>query len=414
MSDIRSLLGIPDFRRLWIAQVVSNFGDSLAIFSLLFLVQRLTGNPASVAGVMIAMALPMLVVGLGAGVWVDRLDRKKVMIWSDVVRALLVPAFLLVRSADRVWLLYVVAFLVASVGTFFMPAKGAILPKIVGMDRLLAANSVGESSRVLFGVLGTAAAGLLVGFFDGFDVAFTADAVTFVVSALLVARMSVSGAVEPSAPEQVPSVRRELVDGMRVLGGSRLLMGVLLAAGITMLGVGAVNALLVPFVLGELGLKETWFGLLEAAQSSSMVIAGALTAVIAARLRPDRLIPMSLAVIGVAIGLFAGVGQVWQLGALLFLVGWFVIPMQASFATIIQTETPPELLGRTGAALNAALTGSSVLSMAVAGGVAALVGTRMVFLAGGVIVVVAAAVALVMFRGATLAPTLPLPPPVEA
>lgn len=404
MSEIRQLLGIPDFRRLWIAQVVSNFGDSLAIFSLLFLVQRLTGDAASVAGVMIAMALPMLLVGLGAGVWVDRLDRKKVMIWSDVVRALLAPLFLFVRSPDQVWILYVIAFLLASVGTFFMPAKGAIVPQVVGMDRLLAANSLGESSRVLFGVLGTAAAGFIVGVFDGFAVAFSVDALTFVVSALLVARLTTSGAVPAATDAEAPSVRRELVAGLRVLRGSRLLLGMLVAAAITMLGVGAVNALLVPFVVGDLALKETWFGLLEAAQSSSMVIAGTLTAVIAARLKPTTLIPVSLGAIGVAITLFSGVTQVWELAALLFLVGWFVTPMQASFATIIQTETPPALLGRTGAALNAALTGSSVLSMAIAGGLAALVGVRSVFFAGGVLVVFSALVAVVMFRGVPVTP----------
>ncbi len=404
MSEIRQLLGIPDFRRLWIAQVVSNFGDSLAIFSLLFLVQRLTGDAASVAGVMIAMALPMLLVGLGAGVWVDRLDRKKVMIWSDVVRAFLAPLFLFVRSPDQVWILYIIAFLLASVGTFFMPAKGAIVPQVVGMDKLLAANSLGESSRVLFGVLGTAAAGFIVGIFDGFAVAFSVDAVTFLVSALLVARLTTSGAVPAATDAEAPSVWRELMAGLRVLRGSRLLLGMLVAAAITMLGVGAVNALLVPFVVGDLALRETWFGLLEAAQSSSMVIAGTLTAVIAARLKPTTLIPVSLGAIGVAITLFSGVTQVWELAALLFLVGWFVTPMQASFATIIQTETPPALLGRTGAALNAALTGSSVLSMAIAGGLAALVGVRSVFFAGGVLVVFSALVAVVMFRGVPVTP----------
>ena len=67
MSNLKELLQIPDFRRLWTAQAISFFGDSLTIFGLLFLTQRLTGNAASVAGVLIAMSLPMLVVGLGAG-----------------------------------------------------------------------------------------------------------------------------------------------------------------------------------------------------------------------------------------------------------------------------------------------------------------------------------------------------------
>lgn len=175
-----------------------------------------------------------------------------------------------------------------------------------------------------------------------------------------------------------------------------------------MFGLGAVNALLVPFVIGELELKETWFGLLEASQASSMILAGALAAVLAAKLKPTTVIPVALAAAGIVVGLFAGVSNVWQLGALLFVVGWFVTPLQASFATIIQTETPPELLGRTGSALNAAATASNVAAMAIAGGVAAVVGVRSVFVIGGVVVFISALVAFLMFRGtraATPAPT---------
>jgi len=410
LNDLKDLLRIPDFRRLWMAQAISYFGDSLTLFGLLFLVQRLTGNAASVAGILIAMSLPMLVVGLGAGVWVDRLNRKRVMIWSDILRALLVPIFLIVQSADQVWMIYIVAFLIASVSSFFAPARTALVPKVVGMDKLMAANSISESSRVLFGVLGTATAGILVGLFDGFSVVFTIDALTFVASALLVARLSVSGRAEATGEVvDKPSARREFAAGMRVIRRSRLLMGMLVGASITMFGLGAVNAVLVPFVVGELALKETWFGLLEASQATSMILAGALAAVLATRLKPTTVIPIGLGVVGVVAGLFAGLTSVWQLGALLFVMGWFVTPLQASFATIIQTETPPEMLGRTGAALNAALTGSNVAAMAIAGAFAAVIGVRSVFVAAGVIVVISAVVTALMFRAAPSTSVQPEP-----
>lgn len=400
MNNLRELLRIDDFRRLWLAQSISYFGDSLTLFGLMFLVQRLTGNAAGVAGILIAMMLPMLVVGLGAGVWVDRLDRKQVMIWSDVLRALLVPFFLLVRSAEQVWMLYVVAFLIASISSFFAPARGALVPKVVGPDNLMAANSIGETSRVLFGVLGTATAGVLVGVFDGFTVVFTVDALTFIFSAVLVSRIRTSGRIDRPADAEAPSALSEFTAGMRVIRRSRLLGGMLMGASITMIGLGGVNALLVPFVVGDLGLAETWFGLLEAAQTTSMVLAGALAAVIATKLKPTKVIPIALGAVGVVVVLFSGVDSVWQLGLLLFFVGWFVSPLQAAFATLLQTETPPELLGRTGAALNAALTGSQVAAMAVAGGVAAVVGVRNVFLGGGIIVMTSALVTALLFRGA--------------
>jgi MFS family permease len=91
----------------------------------------------------------------------------------------------------------------------------------------------------------------------------------------------------------------------------------------------------------------------------------------------------------------------------MFVMGWFVAPLQASFATVVQTETPPDMLGRTGAALNAAATGSNVAAMAIAGALAAVVGVRSVFATAGVIVVIAAIVTVVMFRGASSPLTQP-------
>lgn len=121
---MRHLLAIRDFRLLFIGQAMSNWGDGLTTITLLILTQRLTGSTAAVAGTAIAVALPQLLLGMLAGVYVDRWDRRKVMIASDIARGVLVLGFVFVGSAERVWLLYLVAFLQAAVGTFFNPAKG--------------------------------------------------------------------------------------------------------------------------------------------------------------------------------------------------------------------------------------------------------------------------------------------------
>ena len=176
MGELRRLLEIVDFRRLWTAQIVSDLGDSLTLWGLMFLVMELTGSEASVAGVLIAGALPRLLVGMPAGVWVDRLDRKAVMVVSDVLRAALVLLLLFARSPEWLWLIYGVIFVHSAVGTFFNPAKLALVPAIVGDDRLMAANSIGETSRVVFGLLGTTAAGLIVGLTSSYDLIFTVDA----------------------------------------------------------------------------------------------------------------------------------------------------------------------------------------------------------------------------------------------
>lgn len=403
MEGLKELLGLADFRRLWVAQIVSDAGDSLTIWGLMFLVMELTGSEASVAGVLIAAALPRLLVSMPAGVWVDRLNRKAVMVTSDVLRAGLVLLLLFARSPGWLWLMYGVIFAHSSVGAFFNPAKMAIVPDIVGKEQLMAANSVGETSRVIFGLVGTTAAGLIVGITGSYEAIFLADAATFVVSATQVARISSSGDTPEFSNATRRSMRSELWEGLATFGRSRLLLGLLVGVALTMFGLGAVNALLVPFVVGVLGLSETWFGALEASQVVSMAASGALVATLASRLSPQRIIPIGLAAIGVLIALVAPTNAVWQLMIVLFLVGWFVTPLQASAATLLQTQAPPEMLGRAGAAFNAVTTGASVASMAVAGSLAVSIGTRTVFaVCGGVVLVAALVSGLLLWRGGTI------------
>lgn len=407
MQQLRPLLDNLDFRKLWTAQIVSDLGDSLTLWGLMFLVMELTGSEASVAGVLIAGALPRLLVSMPAGVWVDRLNRKAVMVASDVLRAGLVLLLLFARDPGWLWLMYGVIFLHSSVGTFFNPAKMALVPDIVGRDQLLAANSVGESSRVIFGLVGTTAAGLIVGLSGSYEFIFIVDAMTFVVSAMQVARIESPG-TPPSRDDAAGlSMRAELWEGLATFRQSRLLLGLLVGVGLTMFGLGAVNALLVPFVIGELGMSETWFGALEASQVVSMAASGAIVAALATRLKPQQVIPVGLAGIGVLIAAVATTNVVWQLMVILFLVGWLVTPLQASAATLLQTESPPEKLGRAGAAFNAVTTGASVASMAVAGSLAVAIGVRSVFVTCGLVVLLAAAVSGALLRAPSTAPSEP-------
>lgn len=394
----REVLAIRDFRLLWSAQAVSFFGDALTTMGLLFLVQRALGDTASVAGVLIANALPFLLVGLVAGVFVDRLDRKVVMIWSDVLRAglvLLIP----VIGADRLWLLYALVFVHASVGTFFAPARTALIPRVVPAHGLAAANGLAEATRPIATVLGTATAGVLVGVFDGFVAVFTLDALTFLVSAVLVARIATSGRLEAATPDGAHAVLSELGAGFATVRRSRILLGVLVGAAVAMFGLGATNALAVPFVVGDLGLAETWFGLIEAAQTVGLVIAGSSLALLARRLGLQRIVSIALAVVGVLVATLSLVDGAPALVLVFFVIGLAVAPLTGSVATLLQRETPPAMLGRVSASLNATVTGASVGSMAIAATLATVLGIRGVFVASGIVCLVAAVTSAALFAG---------------
>ncbi len=166
-----------------------------------------------------------------------------------------------------------------------------------------------------------------------------------------------------------------------------------------MFGIGAVNVLLVPFIVEVLAVPETWFAAIEGAQVVSMVAAASLVAILAKRLRPTSIITYALSLTGVVVMAISLVTQAWHLMIVLFTVGWLISPLQASVSTLVQSEVDDEMRGRTGSALNTVLTGAQVASMALAGAAAGLLGVRGVFVAAGLVAVFAGITTAFLFRG---------------
>jgi MFS family permease len=405
---LKSLLRNANFRMFWTGQIISDFGDSLTNLALLIIINQLTGSTAALATMLIMLAIPQVTFGLVAGVYVDRWNRKTVMIASDVVRGMLVLGFIFVSSVDVLWLMYLIGFVQASVGTLFTPARSALLPNLVERDALLPANSISQSSRIIFNVLGTGAAGVLVAATSMVWPAFVVDGASFLASAFLIGRICVSGeAARPAtqAASEAAGMRAavramgvQLREGVGLILHSRLLSGTLVAAAVTMLGLGAVNVLLVPLVINDLSLPATWFGVIEFAQMASMVAAGGLVAVIAAKVKPANIISVALLALGGLIALIAAATNIYILIGIMFLVGWFVTPLNASIATIVQTSVDDNIRGRTGAALNTLVSTASLVSMALAGVLAESIGVRNVFIVGGALAAVAGIASAFVFR----------------
>jgi MFS family permease len=367
--------------------------------TLLILVQRLTGSTVALAALMVSIALPTLVFGTLSGVYVDRLDRRKTMVVSDVARAVLVLGFLFVDSPDLVPLLYVLAFAQAAIGTLFNPARAALLPLIVGESRLLAANSVSQTSRILFGLLGTGAAGVLAAVGATLAPAFIIDSATFLFSALVIMRVRTAG--RPVTDGQA-GVWAELTHGIRVMTRSRPLRAVLISLSVTMLGLGAVNVLFVPLLVEDLAVSEAYFGAIEASQVAGMIISGTVIAILATRLKAQSLVVIGLIGVGLFVGAISGVAAVWQVMIVLFLVGLSVGPVQAGASTLGQTFVEDSMRGRVGGVMSTVLSAANVTSMGLAGIAASAIGPRNVFLIAGCLAVVAGALASWLFRDSPL------------
>lgn len=397
----REVLRNREFLRVWLAQAISDLGDGLTSLTLLILVTRLTGSTAALAAMAISIALPTIVVGPIAGVFVDRWDRRRVMLAADLLRAVIVLGFVIAAVSGQLLALYALAFVEASVAAFFSPARSALVPRIVPPDGLMAANSLNQLTRVIATVTGGAAAGILVGATDVSWPAFVVDAATFVVSFALVLRVARdAGRVHSGASTAGGDVIGELRSGIALVLRSRILLGTMIGAGVTMLGVGAINVLFVPFLVRDLALPVTWLGFVDGAQTAAMVLAAGTVAMLAARARPTTLVVLSLLGVGIAIGLVGAVQSVWQVAVLLFVAGWFVTPLEASLLTIVQIGSTDAYRGRVSSTLHSVMAAANVTSMGLAGVFGDLVGVRPVFAIGGGVIVAAAAAAAVLYAGA--------------
>lgn len=396
---VREVLRIRDYRSLFGGQVISDIGDGITMLLALLVINHFTGSTAAVAGMAIAEALPALTVGLIAGAYVDRWDRRRTMIVSDLARAGIVSCFMLVQTPALVPLLYALGFVQAGIASFFRPARGALLPHIVPRPGLPAANSLAQASQVIGGVVGAGIAGALFGVFGLGWVGFVLDAATFLASAALVSRVTAAaGRIDPAGTSRT-STSSSVIAGLKVVTRSRVLSGMAISLAVTMLGLGAVNVLFVPLVVNLLRVSPTWMAGIDAAQTAGMLIAAALVTTLARRLAPTTIVTLGLVGVGTGIAAVAGVTAVWQLLVVMLLVGLMVTPMQAMVSTIAQTSVPDDMRGRVGSVVSAVIASTSIASMAIGGLLGDLVGIRIVCLASGILVLTAAAIAWSMFRG---------------
>jgi len=178
------------FRQLWLGQVVSQIGDWFNTIALYTIILNLTGSGRDVGLLLVARFVPSFLFGPLSGVVADRFSRQRIMIISDLLRAVVVLGFLFVRSADQLWIIYVLTVLQLGLSTFFEPDKTAAIPSIVEDRELVAANAISSVTWSVMLTLGAAIGGLITGWF-GTDVAFILDAATYLLSAALIASIRV-------------------------------------------------------------------------------------------------------------------------------------------------------------------------------------------------------------------------------
>ena len=234
-----------DFRHLWLGQVVSQLGDWFNTIALFTLVLRLTGSGRAVGLVLVARFLPSVVLGPLAGVLADRFNRRHIMIASDVARALVVVGFLFVREPGHVWIVYALTVLQLAFSAFFEPARSAALPSVVRPRDLVTANAISSVTWSAMLTLGAAVGGPVTDWF-GTDAAFVIDSLTYLLSAVLVARVRLPR--RPPRPKTPLTLARALgvtdtVEGLRYVWRRPRVLALLLVKPAWGLGGGILTLL---------------------------------------------------------------------------------------------------------------------------------------------------------------------------
>jgi MFS family permease len=388
------VLRVREVRRLWIAQIVSVFGDFLAIFAVFSVVTfELHGTPTQVSMILASFMLPLAVVSPLAGVFVDKWNVKWTMIASDLIRAVLVLALVFMRH--NLMAIYGIFFALSTVSSFFVPAQSVAVRAIAPATGLMAVNALMSQAIQGSTIISPAISGLLVQWF-GASSCFILDSASFLISAAMVASVAIHR--KPSAAAAASSIVSSLLQGFRFILTHAALSFVILSMTVGMFAVRCFGALLSVYVRDVLISTAALFGILNSMIGIGMIIGTQSITRFAQKIQKQRMVICGLAGMGVAVFFTAIFGKVVTTAIGMFAMGISVAFVMIPAQTLVQQETPHDMLGRVSSSLMSMMALSQVLAMFVAGPVAEKAGIRNLYFASAVMLIAIGAFGLVKLR----------------
>jgi MFS family permease len=380
-----------NFLKLWTGQTISQFGSQITLLALpLAAALTLHATPAEMGILSAAETVPFLLVGLFAGVWVDRLRRRPILLITDFARGVLLLAIPLAAmlGALTIGLLYAVAFLVGILTVFFDVAYQSFLPALVGRAQLVEGNSKLEVSRSAAQIAGPGAAGGLVQLVTA-PIAIVVDAASFFISALFLVFVRVP---EPAPAPRIAgrSIWREIAEGLRVVVHNPLLRAIAGSTATSNLGGNIAQAILILYLTRPLGLGAGVIGVIFATGSVGFLCAALLAERIAGRFGLGPAIVGSIAV-GALGALLIPIAQrpagfaIPLLIASQFILGGSGTVYNINQVSLRQAITPDHLLGRMNATMRFIVWGTLPIGALIGGVLGGAIGLRPTLIVGAVI-----------------------------
>jgi len=403
------VLRVPVMRRLWYAQLVSTFGDFLALFAVInFLTFHLHATPRDVTGLQIAYLLPIAILGVLAGVFVDRWPLKPTLVASDLTRAALCLLLLFAHSTLH---FYLIMASISVVSSFFGPAQGVAIRSAVPIHGMRSASSLMQ--QVMFGmrIVGPPLAGLVYVKF-GAPNCYIGDSVSFVCSGLLIASLAITRpaltAMEkkldetaPSAPNAlqkrgigagIASIGADMKQGISFIVHHAAVLFVILALAAGMFVLGCFGPLIAVYVRDTLHASTGIYSLVSAAIGVGMFAGVTGLGIFGKSVRNTTLVYLGLGGIGVGLCGLAFLPFVWAAFVADLIIGLAVACIIVPATTLIQQETPPALMGRVGSTNMSLIFGAQILGLLLSGLLANSIGVQRVFAYCAVMLVVFMAV----------------------
>lgn len=394
-----------DFVLLWFGGLISMGGSWVLSIALPFYVYDLTGSTLATSAAYMANMLPSFLLGSVAGVFADRWDRKRIMVVADLSRALVLLLLLLVRSEEWLWLVYIVILLETTLSTFFGPAENALLPRLVGEEHLVAANSLNALNNNIARLVGPPLGGALFGLL-GLPAVVLIDSASYLLSAILIGLISSApyGKQEdgPEAGTAAVSawvgVWRDWTAGLTLVKGDAFVASLFMVTGMSMLADGLFNALTVPFVDEVLRAEPVFFGWWAMAQGIGGLLGGVVVGSVGRLLSPARLLGLSLGWGGAIILVIVHLASVQLTLALTILLGVLVTGWAVGQGTLMQTSVPDRYRGRIAGASDTTNGVLRLMGLGLSGALADRVGLLPMLNAAGITYSFAGLLALVLLR----------------
>ena len=378
----RSLFRHPDFVKLWSAETISQFGTQVTLLALpIIAATTLNVTPFEFGLLSTIEFLPFIFLSLPAGVWVDRLRRRPILIAGDLIRAaalVSIPiAFAL--NALTIWQLYVVGFVNGCATVFFDVAYQSYLPSLVDRDKIVDGNAKLEASRSAAQITGPGVAGVIIGAVTA-PFAIAVDAVSFVVSALFMfAIRRHEAAPDPRFNEhgERPSMRSEISEGLRYVGGHRLLRSIAATTGLSNFFTNILYAILILYLVRELSVTPQLLGLAFSLGAVGFLVGALIANRLATRFGVGPTIVLAVMVSGPAELLIAIASPdlaVPFVAASVFLGGIGNVVYNINQVSLRQAITPERMQGRMNATMRFIVWGTIPIGSIVGGSLGGLIG----------------------------------------